>query len=246
MDPSSLLKFDPIALKEMNSVSLLKRIDTKFLTTESKLLEVLPLLNNDYRILEIEDLRLMNYATLYFDTEDLKSYTEHHNGKAKRQKIRMRKYIDSDLCFIEIKEKQNSGMTNKTRCTIGDLEPILSEKSKEFIKKTTKKDLVLKPVLYNYFQRFTLVNTQRSERVTIDSCLNYKTNDATKALQNIVVIEVKQEKQNVQTPIYKALKANKIWTSSFSKYCIGVANLVEGIKANRFKELNLKINKLTN
>ncbi|MFB1026892.1 MAG: hypothetical protein QMC27_02895, partial [Flavobacteriaceae bacterium] len=64
----------------MNSVSLLKRIDTKFLTTESKLLEVLPLLNNDYRILEIEDLRLMNYATLYFDTEDLKSYTEHHNG----------------------------------------------------------------------------------------------------------------------------------------------------------------------
>jgi hypothetical protein len=246
MDASPLLKFDPIALKEMNSVSLLKRIDTKFLTTESKLLEVLPFLNNDYRILEIEDNRLMNYATLYFDTEDLKSYFEHHNGKAKRQKIRMRKYIDSDLCFLEIKEKQNSGMTNKTRCTIGDLETTLSEKSKEFIKKATNKDLVLKPVLYNYFQRFTLVNTQRSERVTIDSCLSYKTNDTTKALQNIVVIEVKQEKQNVQTPIYKALKVTKIRTSSFSKYCIGVASLVNGVKANRFKELNLKINKLTN
>ncbi len=104
----------------------------------------------------------------------------------------------------------------------------------------------MKPVLYNYIQRFTLVNTQRSERVTIDSCLNYKTDDITKALQNIVVIEVKHEKQNVKTPIYKTLKANKIRTSSFRKYCIEVANLVEGIKANRFKELNLKINQLTN
>jgi hypothetical protein len=76
--------------------------------------------------------------------------------------------------------------------------------------------------------------------------LNYKTDDTTKALQKIVVIEVKQEKQNVQTPIYKALKVNKIQTSSFSKYCIGVDNLFKDTKANRFKELNLKINKLTN
>ena len=50
MDPYSLSQFEPIALKEMNSVSLLKRIDTKFLTTETKLLEVLPYLQNDYRI----------------------------------------------------------------------------------------------------------------------------------------------------------------------------------------------------
>ena len=246
MESSSLSQFETIALKEMDSVSLLKRIDTKFLTTESKLLEVIPHLLNDYRVLEIGENRLMNYATLYFDTEDLKSYTEHHNGKAKRVKIRMRKYIDSNLCFLEIKEKKNSGMTNKTRCNIKDIEKVLTKKSTDFIKKTTKKDLVLKPILCNYFQRFTLVNTQRSERVTIDSCLNYKTDDKTKLLKNIVVIEVKQEKQNTQTPIYKALNSNKIRTSSFSKYCIGVVNLFTDVKANRFKELNLKINKLTN
>jgi hypothetical protein len=61
-----------------------------------------------------------------------------------------------------------------------------------------------------------------------------------------VIIEVKQEKQNTQTPVYKALKSKKIRTSSFSKYCIGVANLFTGIKTNRFKELNLKIDKLIN
>ena len=246
MEASSLSEFEPIALKEMNSVSLLKRIDTKFLTTESKLIEVIPYLLSDYKVLEIGENRLMNYSTLYFDTEDLKSYNEHHNGRAKRQKIRIRKYIDSDLCFLEIKEKQNSGMTHKTRCSIPDIEKVLTKKSTDFIKKTINKDLILKPVLYNYFQRFTLVNKQRAERVTIDSCLNYKTNDATKSLHNIVVIEVKQEKQNTQTPVYKALKSNKIRTSSFSKYCIGVANLFTEIKVNRFKELNLKINKLIN
>ena len=67
MEASSLSEFEPIALKEMNSVSLLKRIDTKFLTTESKLIEVIPYLLSDYKVLEIGENRLMNYSTLYFE-----------------------------------------------------------------------------------------------------------------------------------------------------------------------------------
>ena len=180
MNVSDLAGFPPIALEEMNDVSLLKRVDTKFLTTESKLSEILSLLHDEYQILEIAEKRLMNYTTLYFDTKDLTCYKEHHNGKARRQKIRMRKYVDSDLCFLEIKEKQNSGMTNKVRCSIDDFETSLSEKSNAFIKKATKKDLELEPVLYNYFQRFTLVSKLRSERVTIDTGLEYKTDSTTK------------------------------------------------------------------
>ena len=209
MNVSDLAGFPPIALEEMNDVSLLKRVDTKFLTTESKLSEILSLLHDEYQILEIAEKRLMNYTTLYFDTKDLTCYKEHHNGKARRQKIRMRKYVDSDLCFLEIKEKQNSGMTNKVRCSIDDFETSLSEKSNAFIKKATKKDLELEPVLYNYFQRFTLVSKLRSERVTIDTGLEYKTDSTTKKINNIAVIEVKQEKQNIRTPIYSALKLNK-------------------------------------
>jgi hypothetical protein len=91
-----------------------------------------------------------------------------------------------------------------------------------------------------------LVNTQRSERVTIDTGLEYKTDSITKQFKNVVVIEVKQEKQNTRTPIYSILKSNRIRTVSFSKYCMGVANIFSGIKANKFKELNLKINQLNN
>jgi hypothetical protein len=246
MNVSKLSGFTSISLEEMNGVSLLKRVDTKFLTTNSELSKLLPLLYSDYQILEIDENRLMNYSTLYFDTKDLRCYKEHHNGKAKRHKVRIRRYVESDICFLEVKEKQNSGMTNKVRCSIDDFETDLSPKSKKFIENATKKDWELEPTLHNYFKRFTLVNTQRSERVTIDTGLEYKTDSITKQFKNVVVIEVKQEKQNTRTPIYSILKSNRIRTVSFSKYCMGVANIFSGIKANKFKELNLKINQLNN
>ena len=246
MNVSKLSGFASISLEEMNGVSLLKRVDTKFLTTNSELSKLLPLLYSDYQILEIEGNRLMNYSTLYFDTKDLRCYMEHHNGKAKRHKIRIRRYVESDICFLEVKEKQNSGMTNKVRCSIDDFETNLSPESKKFIEKATKKDWELEPALHNYFKRFTLVNTQRSERVTIDTGLEYKTDSTTKNFKNVVVIEVKQEKQNTRTPIYSILKSNRIRTVSFSKYCMGVANIFSGVKSNKFKELNLKINQLNN
>lgn len=246
MDVSKLSGFASISLEEMNGVSLLKRVDTKFLTTNSELSKLLPLLYSEYQILEIGGNRLMNYSTLYFDTKDLRCYKEHHNGKAKRHKIRIRKYVESDICFLEIKEKQNTGVTNKVRCSIEDFETSLSTESKKFIEKATKKDLELEPALHNYFQRFTLVNTQRSERVTIDTGLEYKTDSLTKQFKNVVVIEVKQEKQNIRTPIYSILKSNRIRTVSFSKYCMGVANIFSSVKSNKFKEMNLKINKLNN
>ncbi|MBT7849899.1 MAG: polyphosphate polymerase domain-containing protein [Flavobacteriaceae bacterium] len=246
MDASKLSGFASISLEEMNGVSLLKRVDTKFLTSGSELSKLLPLLYSDYRILEIDGNRLMNYSTLYFDTKDFRCYMEHHNGKAKRHKIRIRRYVESDICFLEVKEKQNSGMTNKVRCSIDDFESNLSPKSKKFIEKATKKEWELEPALHNYFKRFTLVNTQRSERVTIDTGIEYKTNSTAKTFKNVVVIEVKQEKQNTRTPIYSTLKSNRIRTVSFSKYCMGIANIFEGVKSNKFKELNLKINQLNN
>ena len=100
--------------------------------------------------------------------------------------------------------------------------------------------------MHNYFQRFTLVNTQRSERVTIDLGLKYKTDATTKQFKNVVIVEVKQEKQNTRTPIYSILKSNRIRTVSFSKYCMGVSTVFTDIKSNKFKELNLKINHLNN
>ena len=92
MISNNLINFSPISLKEMDNVSLLRRVDTKFLTTEKKLLEILSLISSDYNILDIDDKRLMKYSTLYFDTNDKILYKHHHNKKGDRHKIRMRKY----------------------------------------------------------------------------------------------------------------------------------------------------------
>ncbi|MGY8920028.1 MAG: polyphosphate polymerase domain-containing protein [Flavobacteriales bacterium] len=244
MDNLNISNFDKISLDEMNGVSLMKRVDTKFILTQSQLLEILSQIQEDYKILEINGERLMEYSTLYFDTQNKNCFKDHHNGKLNRFKIRMRKYLVSDLCFLEIKKKNNLGVTNKTRTKIKDFETILSSQSKEFISNSQINNLLLEPVLYNNFNRMTLVNKYFSERVTIDTNLSFRSEGKEKKLDQLIVIEVKQEGKRLNTSINSVLKSLKIAPTNFSKYCIGVTNTFDKIKSNRFKEINLKINKI--
>ena len=246
MDNLNLSSFDKISLDEMNGVSLMKRVDTKFILSESQLLKVFSKIQKDYKVLEIDNERLMQYSTLYFDTQNKKCFKEHHNGKLNRYKIRMRKYLVSDLCFLEVKKKNNLGVTNKTRKQIKDFETILSSDSKEFIYNSQINDLLLEPALYNNFNRITLVNKNYPERVTIDTNLSFKSANKEKIFDNLVVIEIKQEGKRLNTVMNKALKLMSILPTNFSKYCLGITNTFDNIKSNRFKEINLKINKLNN
>ena len=246
MDRFNLLNFDKTTLAEMNSVSLMKRVDTKFILKESQLLEVLSKLYDDYKILEIDQERLMKYSTLYFDSENKKCFKDHHNGKLNRYKIRMRKYLVSDICFLEIKKKNNLGITNKIRRQIKDFETNLTSESKDFITKSNINNLLLEPSLYNNFSRMTLVNKNESERITIDVDLSFSFGTDEKKFDKLVVVEIKQEGKILNTTINRALKSMSILPTNFSKYCIGISNIIDDIKSNRFKEINLKINKLNN
>ena len=235
-------KFSPISLEEMNSVSLMKRTDTKFIINELELLTILKNSYTDYRVLEIDNNRVMSYSSLYFDTIDNEFYNHHHNGKNNRVKIRQRKYIESNLCFLEIKQKNGKGETNKSRIPISNFETDLSESSLGFITSVTDKDYQLKPSLWNKFNRITLVNLESKERVTIDSNLSYKINETEKSYENLVVVEVKQERFNRASKIVKTLKSIRKNPYSISKYCIGMISLYNNIKYNRFKEKLIKIN----
>ena len=246
MDRFNLLNFDKTTLAEMNSVSLMKRVDTKFILKESQLLEVLSKLYDDYKILQIDQERLMKYSTLYFDSKNKKCFKDHHNGKLNRYKIRMRKYLVSDICFLEIKKKNNLGVTNKIRRQIKDFETDLTLESKEFISDSNINNLLLEPSLYNNFSRMTLVNKNESERITIDVDLSFRFGADEKKFEKLVVVEIKQEGKRLNTTINRALKSMSILPTNFSKYCIGISNIIDDIKSNRFKEINLKINKLNN
>ena len=112
----------PITLGEMDGVSLMKRTDTKFVIHQKNLIEVLETIKDHYSVLQINDKRTLSYPSLYFDTKDKKFYHNHHNGKVNRTKVRMRKYMESNICFLEVKQKDGKGKTTKSRIQINDFE----------------------------------------------------------------------------------------------------------------------------
>ncbi len=97
----------------MNRVSLLRRTDTKYLLNISQLQNALEHVHDHYRVLSINKKRLNHYQTLYFDTTDFALYTQHHNGNLNRHKVRCRKYVDSNLCYLEVKFKTNKRKPSK-------------------------------------------------------------------------------------------------------------------------------------
>ena len=66
---TELLKtFAPISLEQMSSVKLMNRTDTKFVTTQQRLQQLLTMALKDYYIQEIDGQRNLEYDTTYFDT----------------------------------------------------------------------------------------------------------------------------------------------------------------------------------
>lgn len=252
---TQLAEFPPIALKEMDAVKLMDRRDTKFVFKRDLLPLILEKLSDKYRILQITKTRSQNYHTLYFDNHDFLLYTKHHNGKLNRYKVRYRQYIDSDLCFLEIKYKNNKGRTMKKRIGIQNSEPlkmnpVLSQKSKKFIvENSTISPDELVPKLWNKFTRLTLVEVQSKERITIDYNLKYsvsqmETPGGTIALSKMVIAEVKQEKYTASSDFIQLMRENRIQQMRISKYCIGCCLLYDNLKYNNFKLKLLILNKI--
>ncbi|RTE55364.1 polyphosphate polymerase domain-containing protein [Arenibacter aquaticus] len=237
--------YDNISLLEMNNVSLMKRTDTKFIIHQKELIPLLINIRDRYRILEIDGHRMMTYSSLYFDTPSKKFYHDHHNGKVNRTKIRIRKYVESARCYLEVKQKDGTGRTNKTRVPIPDFETNLSDESLNFIEQVTQKSFELEPIIWNNFNRITLVHKTAQERLTIDFNLMFKFQDSTKTYDNLVIIEVKQQRFSRTSPVVHQLKKKQINPYSLSKYCIGMISMYHDLKYNRFKEKIIKINKLT-
>lgn len=237
--------FDPISLEEMDSVALLNRTDSKYIFSIEQLKEVLKQIERKgYRVLEINGKRGANYRTVYFDTPDLRFYHQHQNGKTNRIKIRCRKYVDSGLCFLEKKFKNNKCRTIKTRKKIEDFVDVIDDKLRKKLK--IDPDLELMQSQWNSFERITLANQELKERLTIDLGIKFEVDGKEAQLNNTVICEVKQDGVNHLSPVVRALKNLHIRPMRISKYCIGLVLLKENIKFNKFKEKLLRINRLEN
>jgi len=234
--------FDPITLEEMDHVKLLDRLDTKFIFRADKLPGFLEQLKNDYSVLEINGLRISRYETRYFDTQDFMFYLHHHNGKLNRYKIRYRKYVESGTTFFEVKLKNSKGRMIKKRVQVDGTDDVIRGKAEEFLKQTTKlHSAAFNPSLNVFYSRMTFVNRNSNERVTIDTGLSYNISGKKISFPRLVIAETKQTRSG-SSPFISLMHGHHIRSITVSKYCLGIASLVDGIKKNNFKFKLSKIN----
>ncbi|NTU82376.1 MAG: polyphosphate polymerase domain-containing protein [Chloroflexales bacterium] len=231
-----LARFAPISLSEMDAVALQNRTDTKYLLTITRLAQALRALVGQYRVLEVDGVRLNPYQTLYFDTPDFALYLQHHAGKSNRYKVRSRRYVVTDQSFLEVKCKTNKDRTVKRRVPTEELATSCTPEVAGFIA-TCAPGLAgaLEPKLWNAFSRITLVSTTHAERLTIDLDLSFRGAGRRVGLPGIAVAEVKQDGVNRGSGFIQQMHAASLQPTSFSKYCIGVALLFPQVKHNNFK-----------
>ncbi len=228
--------FSSISVKDLQSVSLLNRCDSKYVFNVKKSPGVFKKLCNNYNILSIKSQRVFPYKTVYFDTPDLQFFHAHHNGKLNRYKVRSREYVGLNKFFNEIKFKSNKGNTIKSRMKRSHISSTIDHNFAKFLTAETTLDpntLVAK--LFVFFNRITLVDKQFTERVTIDFGLQFTYKRQAHHLNTLVIAEVKKDKYSNQAHAETVFKDERIYTMGCSKYCVGISALHTNIKTGNLK-----------
>ena len=253
-----LESFPPISLAEMEEIRLMNRLDQKYLATIPQLIELLHMAEGKYMAQVIDGLRVSGYRTLYLDTPDEEMYLMHHNRRAPRQKVRVRTYLVGGDTFLEVKNKNNHGRTKKKRIHVSGPEqadilssPDLMRQLKtaggnDLLKKCAWYQLEqLRPKMENRFERITLVNMAKTERLTIDCHIRFHHVETglDNTFDQLVVIELKRD-GNVDSPVLDMMRRLRIRPSGFSKYCIGSVMTNPALKQNNFHKKIRKIQKM--
>ncbi len=243
----SLDSFTPISLAEMDEVSLMNRVEMKYVFSSGKLTALLSLLSKHYRALEIESSRHFDYNTTYLDTADYLFFNQQLRGKLCRHKLRYRRYVISGLTYLEIKKKTNKNRTIKWRIQnrlSSNFDNAASVFLKDYFPYNTSD---LKPVLINGFSRITLVGNAFKERITLDSNLIFSSPEGKNIeLPYLAVAEIKRERHSGCSPFGDIMKELGIQSNRFSKYSIGSCLVRDMPRINSLKQNLLLINKIEN
>ena len=236
----------PIPLEEMGSIKLMNRLDRKYLATFSQLEQLLEMAQGKYYAQANGDSRFSPYRTIYLDTPDEEMYLAHHNGRLVRQKVRVRTYLDSGDTFLEVKNKDNHGRTKKKRISVQGIDTLAGDNGDELLHKYARYTLSqLVPKVENRFERITLVNINKTERLTIDTHVKFHhwETGCDNTFDRLVIIELKRDGL-VPSPVLDILHQLRIHPSGFSKYCIGTVLTKSDIKQNLFRPKIRRIEKM--
>lgn len=98
----------------------------------------------------------------------------------------------------------------------------------------------------NRFNRITLVNKEKTERITIDTSLEFHNfvSGRDVGLPHLVIIEWKRDGLSSKSRLKPLLRQLRIQESGFSKYIIGMALTDRNLPINRIKKRIRFIEKL--
>lgn len=239
----------PISLEELNAkASMLVRLDNKYILGGQGMRDAMDLFSHEFDVLEIDGLRRFTYETCYFDDAERTCYYDHHRGRKKRFKVRLRKYLDAGLCFVEVKLKGHRGITHKRRLKQPldhygqlDAEALAHVEQSYWELYGRSFDYHLEPAMEMRYQRVTLVKKAGDERMTIDFNLEFSYGGKTfKADPNTFIVETKSPNANgTADKILRRLHQHP--TKRCSKYCVAMATLEAVSKHNKFLPAMRKI-----
>jgi hypothetical protein len=234
--------FDPISLATLNAkAAMLERLDNKYVVGVAVLRRAAAELAKHFDILEIDGCRKFTYETCYFDDADRQSYFDHHQGRRRRAKVRIRKYLEAGLCFIEVKLKDKRGATIKKRLSydpgkFGALDEVALAYVHGAYFDQYRQDFPydLSRVIDMRYVRMTLVAKEGGERITIDNEIRFFAPGSSHAVDdNHFILETKSANGNgVADRILRTLHQHP--TKHCSKYCTGMAILNQGTRHNKF------------
>jgi VTC domain len=234
--------FRPIGLRALNAkAAMLERLDNKYIVPAAVLQQALPELACHFDILEIDGRRAFTYQTCYFDDAERRSYFDHHQGRRQRIKVRVRRYVDAGLCFVEVKLKDKRGITVKKRLPYEpDKYGTLDERAIEHVEHAYRElygrefGHALEPVLEMSYRRLTLVARRGGERMTVDSGIRFGTaDDACETADGVFIVETKSASGNgIADKILRSLHQHP--TNGCSKYCVGMSLTGAVDKRNKF------------
>ena len=225
----------------LSQAALQTRVDNKFLLTPQEFTAFAAALDAEFRVMEIDGMRVFRYDSVYFDTDDLAQFRAHRQGRRRRYKVRSRRYTDTGLCMFEIKTKGARGATVKHRIeqsagAAGKLNGANRAYLRHVIRNEYEEEAPeMRPVLESGYERATFVNTVSGERVTCDVNLEYANERGRVHAPDLIVVETKSADGRGASD--RALADLGIRPVSMSKYCIGIALLHPELPANRWNRL---------
>jgi VTC domain len=225
-------RLEPIGLEALDAAAALRRrFDTKYLLPRVALDRLIARLEPTHHVLEVDGLRDFDYRTTYFDTRELEAFRDHLQGRRRRLKVRVRHYVDTGDCYLELKLRGARECTIKRRLPHDPSLPhSLTADGLAALERWVRNAYdrpapgPLAPVLDVAYRRATLVAPERGERLTVDLDLHMRAAGADgwgRLDPDIAIVETKSARgPTLGGHELIALGARPL--DRMSKYCVGV------------------------